>query len=77
MKASILLKKLNCGNYIANITKELSKIKDIYNVSTDKDASRISFVYSSEGAALEVAGIINSFCKLSNNKEDKLDLKVL
>lgn len=72
MKATISLEELNCGNCITYITQKLSKIKDIYEISADEKASRISFIYKSEVAALEAVGILTSFRKLGQEDDLKM-----
>ena len=72
MKATISLEELNCGNCITYITQKLSKIKDIYEISADEQASRISFIYKSEVAALEAVGILTSFRKLGKEEDLKI-----
>lgn len=72
MKATISLKELNCGNCMAYVAKKLSKIKDIYDISADEKASRISFIYKSEVAALEAVGILTSFRKLEKEEDLKI-----
>ena len=72
MKATISLEELNCGNCITYITQKLSKIKGIYEISADEKASRISFIYKSEVAALEAVGILTSFRKFDKEEDLKI-----
>lgn len=76
MKATILLEELNYGNCIAYITRKLAKIKDIYEISADEKASKISFIYESELAALEAVEILSSFRKKEQKNEFNQDLKI-
>jgi len=74
MKATILLEELNCGNCVKYVTEKLSKIKDIFDILPDEKASKITFSYNSEVAALEAVGIISSFRKM--DKEEDFDHKL-
>ena len=76
MKATILLEELNCGNCIAYVTKELSKIEDIHDISPDPKDSKITFTYDSEVAALEAVGILSTFRKLEKEEEFTQKLKI-
>jgi copper chaperone CopZ len=76
MKATILLKELNCGNCIAYVTKKLSKIKDIHHILPDAEASKITFTYNSEAAALEAVGVLSSFRKQESEEEFNKNLKI-
>ncbi|SKB39780.1 Heavy-metal-associated domain-containing protein [Salegentibacter holothuriorum] len=76
MKATISLEELNCGNCITYLTQQLSKIKDIYDISADEKAARVSFIYKSEVAALEAVGIFNSIRKLENRGNCEQNLKI-
>ncbi|HKL36505.1 MAG TPA: cation transporter [Salegentibacter sp.] len=68
MKATVLLEELNCDNCITYLSQKLSKIKDIYDISADEKASKISFIYKSEVAALEAVRILSALRKM--RKED-------
>ncbi|MBZ9631354.1 heavy-metal-associated domain-containing protein [Salegentibacter sp. LM13S] len=76
MKATILLEDLNVGNCITYVTKELSKIKDICDISPDAEASKISFTYNSEVAALEAVEILSSFRHQEKEEEFNQNLKI-
>lgn len=76
MKATILLEELNCGNCIAYVTEELSKIKDIFNILPDEKASKITFSYKSEIAALKAVGILKSFKEQKKEYEFHHQLKI-
>ncbi len=76
MKATMLLEELNVGNCIAYITRELSKIKDICDIYPDSEASKITFTYNSEFAALEAVGVLSSFRNKENEEEFNETLKI-
>ncbi|TDN79656.1 copper chaperone CopZ [Salegentibacter sp. 24] len=76
MKATILLEEIGCGNCMAYVTKELSKIKDINDISPDAEASKITFTYNSEGAALEAVEILSTFRKREKKEEFSRQLKI-
>lgn len=76
MKATILLEELNCKNCIDYVTEELSKIKDIFDISPDEKSSKISFHYGSENAALEAVSILSTCRELENGEAFNQELKI-
>ncbi|PRX44367.1 hypothetical protein [Salegentibacter salegens] len=76
MKATMLLEELNVGNCIAYITRELSKIKDICDIYPDSEASKITFTYNSEFAALEAVEVLSSFRNKEKEEEFNETLKI-
>ena len=58
MRTSIHIQNLRCGGCVNTITKAISKVKDVSEVSVDIAAATVSFVYHEFTAALEVKSVL-------------------
>lgn len=76
MNATIIVQNLKCGGCANTITKKVSEIEGVSNVSVNKDESKVSFEYPSEKEVNRVKATLKAIGYPSMDEDNSLVSKM-